>query len=698
MKRICMITTVSGTMKTFVLETAKHLHNVCGYDVTLICSPDDEFVKSLPEYLHYIPVKMPRGADLAGFKSIKVFGQIFKEQKFDLVQYSTPNASCYASIAAKKENIPIRLYCQWGIRYVGLTGLKRKIFKLLEKTVCRNSTHIRAVSSHNMSFAIKEGLYSENKACVIGNGGTIGVDLTDYDISKKEQWRKEIRKKYSIKEDEFVFGFVGRISVDKGCGELLKAFKSLSEQDKKVKLMLIGANENTDGTLSELIKQAKNSDRVIITGNIPAYNMKKYYSALDVLVHPTYREGFGMVIQEAGALGVPVITTKIPGASEVMENDISCILVAPKDEAELLSAMRNISSNSERARKIGTAAYERTEKRYARPIMLSHQEKDYKMLLRNESEIKRIVLSDRAIANYTYPYDSAIKTIDCKGLDDYNHNPNVIAIVGSRAMAVKAAGMDFPNLKLFQLTSAGFDGVPNGIYAQKGIAVANAGSVYSVPISETVVFGILSMAKKLRNNPNNRHFKLQRHYSTITELAGKNVLIMGAGNIGTAIADRLKGFEMQIDGYDPYCPIKEQYQNIWRTRDELKNNLSKYDYIVSTLPDNSETNKSINSELFDKMKQTAVIINVGRRAVFDENDFYSALKNHKIGGAVLDMFEKLPNPITNKFRRLRNVIVMPGVSAISKEVNERLKEHIYNNLDALLSGNEASSVINGVKF
>ena len=310
----------------------------------------------------------------------------------------------------------------------------------------------------------------------------------------------------------------------------------------------------------------------------------------------------------------------------------------------------------------------------------------------------QIVLSDKDLKQENLPEGVLVKKISYSSIDTYEHNQDVVAISGSRAMAIKAANMDFPNLKLFQLTSAGFDGVPNDVYAKKGIAVANAGSVYSVPIAETVVFGILSMAKKLRNNPNNRHFKLQRHYSTITELAGKNVLILGAGNIGTAIADRLKGFEMQIDGYDPYCPIKEQYQNIWRTRDELKNNLSKYDYIVSTLPDNSETKKSINSELFEMMKQTAVIINVGRRAVFDENDFYSVLKNHKIGGAVLDMFEKLPNPITNKFRRLKNVIVMPGVSAISKEVNERLKEHIYNNLDALLNGKEASSVINGVKF
>lgn len=310
----------------------------------------------------------------------------------------------------------------------------------------------------------------------------------------------------------------------------------------------------------------------------------------------------------------------------------------------------------------------------------------------------QIVLSDKDLKQENLPEGVLVKKISYSSIDTYEHNQDVVAISGSRAMAIKAANMDFPNLKLFQLTSAGFDGVPNDVYAKKGIAVANAGSVYSVPIAETVVFGILSMAKKLRNNPNNRHFKLQRHYSTITELAGKNVLILGAGNIGTAIADRLKGFEMQIDGYDPYCPIKEQYQNIWRTRDELKNNLSKYDYIVSTLPDNSETKKSINSELFEMMKQTAVIINVGRRAVFDENDFYSVLKNHKIDGAVLDMFEKLPNPITNKFRRLKNVIVMPGVSAISKEVNERLKEHIYNNLDALLNGKEVSSVINGVKF
>lgn len=194
MKKICICTTVSITMKTFVVETAKYLHENCGYDITLICNEDEKFEKSLPEYLHFIPVHMARGIDLSALKSIKQFMQIFEEQKFDMVQYSTPNAACYASIAAKRAKVPIRLYCQWGIRYVGMSGISRKIFKAIEKLVCRNSTDIRAVSPMNKAFAVSEGLYLEEKAVVVGKGGTIGVDMKRYDISKKTDYRSAIRK------------------------------------------------------------------------------------------------------------------------------------------------------------------------------------------------------------------------------------------------------------------------------------------------------------------------------------------------------------------------------------------------------------------------------------------------------------------------------------------------------------------------
>ena len=204
-------------------------------------------------------------------------------------------------------------------------------------------------------------------------------------------------------------------------------------------------------------------------------------------------------------------------------------------------------------------------------------------------------------------------------------------------------------------------------------------------------------AKKLRKNPNNRRVRILNRSSEITELLEKNVLIMGAGNIGTAVAERLKGFEMNIDGYDPYCDDKPQYRKIIRSKDELLSRLSEYDYVVSTLPDNDQTRKMIDKSFFFKMKKSAVVINVGRRAVFNEDDFYNALKKQIICGAVLDMFEKIPNPLQNKFRRLKNVVIIPGVSASSREVNERLRIHMTNNILSAINGDEIKNVINGVK-
>ena len=382
MKKICFVTTVSLTMKAFVLETAKYLHNEGGYDVTLICNNDDEFAASLPEYIKFIPVSMARGVDLSVFSSILAFIKIFKEQKFDMVQFSTPNASLAASIAAKICKVPVRLYCQWGIRYVGFSGVARKIFKFIEKIVCKNATHINAVSPMNMEFAVNEGLYKAKKAAVVGRGGTIGVDLTNYDFSKKSQWRKEIRQKNGLDENDFVFGFSGRVSADKGCKELFTAFKKLSEEKENVKLFIAGPIDDKSGTEDEIFTWAKNSDNVVFTGQIENKEMCYQYGAMDVLVHPTYREGFGMVIQEAAALGCPVITTDIPGASEVLENGVSCLLVKPADWESLYEKMNEICEDREKANEMGENARLFTEEHYERSIMLKNQFARYEELLK----------------------------------------------------------------------------------------------------------------------------------------------------------------------------------------------------------------------------------------------------------------------------------------------------------------------------
>jgi len=368
-------------MRTFVVETAKYLHEKQGWDVTLICSPDETFAASLPEYLHYIPVHMNRGMDLSALKSIREFIRIFRREQFDMVQYSTPNAACYASIAARIARVPIRLYAQWGIRYTGMSGLTRKIFRAIEKMVCSNSTHIRSVSPMNRAFGIAEKLYKSEKVSVVGNGGTIGVSLKQYDISQKAMWRASVRTQFELEETDLVFGFAGRICADKGCMELLQAFRKVSKQNGRIKLLAVGPMDTDGGIDPQLLQWAQNDDCVVFTGGVPNADMRKYYAAMDVLVHPTYREGFGMVIQEAGALAVPVITTRIPGASEVMVEGESCLLVEPRDIADLFMAMKRISQEPDLTHHLGQSAYERTKNLYDRPVMLENQRMDYISLL-----------------------------------------------------------------------------------------------------------------------------------------------------------------------------------------------------------------------------------------------------------------------------------------------------------------------------
>ena len=369
MKKICFVTTVSITLKSFVVETAKYLHEKCGYDVTLICDNDEEFASSLPEHIHYIPVPMSRGIDISGFASVLKFYKVFRKEKFDLVQYSTPNAACYASIASFLARVPIRLYAQWGIRYIGLSGLSRKIFKTIERMVCMLSTHIRAQSPKNMKFAIDEKLCKPEKISVVGIGGTIGVDLKECTSFDSSEVNKELRKKYKIPEDAFLYGYVGRINTDKGVNELVEAFKKLVTQ-KDAYLVLVGKLDDYNPITKENIEYVQENNRIILTGNVPRTDVYRHMAMFDCLVHPTYREGFGKVIQEAMGMKLPVITTNIPGPSEVIENNISGILCEVKNADDLAEKMIFLYENDDVRNSYAQAGLERAIKYFDRPIML----------------------------------------------------------------------------------------------------------------------------------------------------------------------------------------------------------------------------------------------------------------------------------------------------------------------------------------
>ncbi len=174
-KKICFVTTISGTMRSFVVGVASYLHQQAGYDITMICDDDAAFAASLPPYMHYIPIPMKRGVSLGGIGAMMKMVKVFRRERFDMVQYSTPNASLYAALAAKLAGVPVRLYCQWGMAYVGFHGIKRVIFKRIEKLVCTLSTWVEPDSFGNLKFSHAEGLYPENKGSVSWSGSASGV-------------------------------------------------------------------------------------------------------------------------------------------------------------------------------------------------------------------------------------------------------------------------------------------------------------------------------------------------------------------------------------------------------------------------------------------------------------------------------------------------------------------------------------------
>lgn len=346
MIKICYCTTVSITIRSFILESAVYLHEQKGWDISFVCREDDDFKSILPPYVHYYPVKMRRGVNADGLRAVLQMARIFRRERFDLVQYSTPNASLYASIAAWFARVPVRLYCQWGMAYVGFSGIRRRIFKTIEKLVCGLSTWVEPDSKSNLRFAHREGLYPEEKGSVIWNGSACGIDLNKFDISKKKAYRDLTRESYSIPDDAFVFGFVGRITRDKGINELFSAYKKLREEHKNMYLMLVGAQETDGGIDKELLEWSTGASDVIYTGY--SYEVERLLSAMDCYILPSYREGFGMGTIEAEAMGVPVIVTNIPGPKDAMIPGETGLIVEKGDAGALYAAMKQMMKEADR--------------------------------------------------------------------------------------------------------------------------------------------------------------------------------------------------------------------------------------------------------------------------------------------------------------------------------------------------------------
>lgn len=371
MKRICIVTTMWSSINNWIKPFLNEYH-ARGIDVTIACNMDEDYARELKRqypFVHTFPVPFPRGIHVGGsVKSIHTLYVYFKKQQFDMVQYSTPNASMYAAVAAKLAGVPVRLYCQWGMVYVTMTGFKRKVFRAIEKMVCRFSTMVQPDSEGNLNFCREQGLYDASKSCVIWNGSAKGLDLSAFDLSQKQNYAREIKEKYEIPSGTPVVGFVGRLGREKGCNELFRAFRRLQEAIPGVKLLFVGPIEKEDTIDPELLEYFWKCDDIIKTNRVT--NVERYVSAMDVFVLPSYREGFGMSVVEASAMGVPVVVTAYPGPSGAMRDGVTGYAVPVKDEEQLYCRTLELLQDAPLREKMGAAGRKFAEEAFDQRIFI----------------------------------------------------------------------------------------------------------------------------------------------------------------------------------------------------------------------------------------------------------------------------------------------------------------------------------------
>lgn len=282
--------------------------------------------------------------------------------------------------------------------------------------------------------------------------------------------------------------------------------------------------------------------------------------------------------------------------------------------------------------------------------------------------------------------------VTSKGIKAYDGNTDVVAAICSRGMVNHLLSISLPNLKLIQLFSAGYDGINLSEIKDRGIKLCNALDVYNVGMAEFVVYSMLMSAKKYHRSIKNHCLRPFRNYHYITELYRKTVGIIGCGNIGLQIAKRLSAFDMNVIGYDINKKTLPYFNEIY-VEDEMALFASQCDYIVCCIPLTKSTERLICQNWFSQFKTNVTFINVARKNVINDDDLIAFLKSNKDATAILDMLEMLPNPITNPYRRLSNVLVLPGVTAASIESMKRLHSLILENLTRFNQGSDLLNVI-----
>jgi glyoxylate/hydroxypyruvate reductase len=218
------------------------------------------------------------------------------------------------------------------------------------------------------------------------------------------------------------------------------------------------------------------------------------------------------------------------------------------------------------------------------------------------------------------------------------------------------------------------------------IAFASSSGVHAVPLAEWSLFGILALTKGLPRLLRDKRERRWDHYP-VGELRGRTVLVVGLGEIGREVARLAEAFGMRV------LAVRRTAGAHVAGPEQLPELVAEADAVVVTLPLTDETRGLFGRDTFARMRNGAILVNVGRGAVVDEEALVEALASGKLAGAALDVFAEEPLPASSPLWELENVILSPHTAALSIKENERIVELFGENLRCYLRGDELRSRI-----
>lgn len=323
-KNVLQVINLLNSAKSFIGNQFSYL-NDNGFEMHIICSPDE----GLPSFakdqgISFYGVQLNRQVtpwqDLKAL--IKICKYINKNNIGTIIGHQA-KGRLLTVLAGRIMRVPNIIIFAHGSIFETSTGIKRKILILENKfeSICAHK--VVCVSRFVSNLRLQNKIDRPEKQFILGKGTCGGIDTQK---KFKPQLVTETEKdalmdKFSIRKEEFIIGFCGRIVRDKGIVELVEAFKILQTKypKKNIKLMLVGGYENRDSIPTMYAEYIKTHPNIILTGFIKK-RIELYYSIMSVLVLPSYRDGFGMSVIEASAMKIPVLASDITGCFETLKD------------------------------------------------------------------------------------------------------------------------------------------------------------------------------------------------------------------------------------------------------------------------------------------------------------------------------------------------------------------------------------------